>query len=157
MHVHHFAKMDSSPETYGKIDNIRYWLVSYPFYPSRVFLCMCSQEELFDLKNEKCVFSYLLPKQDSAPPCSCHHFCLGVSVHREKFPAAQPGTHLSPASLWTREWYKQKNFNGNPLQYSCLENPMDGGAWWATVHRVTKSRTWLSDFTHSLTQWNSER
>ena len=37
--------------------------------------------------------------------------------------------------------------NGNPLQYSCLENPMDGGAWWATVHRVTKSRTRLSDFT----------
>ena len=30
--------------------------------------------------------------------------------------------------------------NGNPLQYSCLENPMDRGAWWATVHRVTKSR-----------------
>ena len=38
--------------------------------------------------------------------------------------------------------------NGNPLQYSCLENPMDGGAWWATVHRVAKSRTRLSNFTH---------
>ena len=35
--------------------------------------------------------------------------------------------------------------NGNPLQYSCLENPMDRGAWWATVHRVAKSRTQLSD------------
>ena len=31
--------------------------------------------------------------------------------------------------------------HGNPLQYSCLENPMDRGAWWATVHRVTKSQT----------------
>ena len=30
---------------------------------------------------------------------------------------------------------------GHPLQYSCLENPMDRGAWWATVHRVTKSQT----------------
>ena len=39
--------------------------------------------------------------------------------------------------------------NGNPLQYSCLENPMDGGAWWATVHGVTKSRTRLSDLTQS--------
>ena len=39
--------------------------------------------------------------------------------------------------------------NGNPLQYSCLENPMEGGAWWATVHGVVKSRTQLSDFTHS--------
>ena len=35
--------------------------------------------------------------------------------------------------------------NGNPLQYSCLENPMDGVAWWATVHGVVKSWTRLSD------------
>ena len=41
--------------------------------------------------------------------------------------------------------------NSNPLQYSCLENPMDGGAWWATVHGVVKSRTRLSDFTHYFT------
>ena len=40
--------------------------------------------------------------------------------------------------------------NGNPLQYSCLENPMDGGAWWAAVHRVAKSRTRLSDFTFAF-------
>ena len=40
--------------------------------------------------------------------------------------------------------------NGNPLQYSCLENPMDGGAWWATVHGVPKSWTRLSDFTFIL-------
>ena len=38
--------------------------------------------------------------------------------------------------------------NGNPLQYSCLENPMDGGDWWAIVHRVTKSRKQLSDLTN---------
>ena len=37
--------------------------------------------------------------------------------------------------------------NGNPLQYSCLGNPMDRGAWGATVHGVAKSRTRLSDFT----------
>ena len=37
--------------------------------------------------------------------------------------------------------------NGAPLQYSCLENPIDGGAWWAAVHGVAKSRTQLSDFT----------
>ena len=36
--------------------------------------------------------------------------------------------------------------NGNPLQYSCLENPMDGGSWWAIVHGVAKSWTQLSDF-----------
>ena len=42
---------------------------------------------------------------------------------------------------------------GNPLQYSYPENPMDRGAWWATVHGVTKNRTWLSDFTFTFTPW----
>ena len=40
--------------------------------------------------------------------------------------------------------------SGNPLQYSCLANPMDGGAWWAAVHGVTRSRTQLSDFTFTF-------
>ena len=40
--------------------------------------------------------------------------------------------------------------NGIPLQYSCLENPMDGGAWWAAVHGVAKNQTWLSDFTFTF-------
>jgi len=40
--------------------------------------------------------------------------------------------------------------NDNPLQYSYLENPMDGGAWWAAVHGVTKSQTRLSDFTFTF-------
>ena len=40
--------------------------------------------------------------------------------------------------------------NGDPLQYSCLENPKDGGAWWAIVHGVAKSRTLLSDFTFTF-------
>ena len=45
--------------------------------------------------------------------------------------------------------------SGNPLQYSCLENPMDGGAWWAAVHGVARSRTRLSDFTfmHWRRKW----
>ena len=38
-----------------------------------------------------------------------------------------------------------RDTNGNLLQYSCLENPMDGGAWWATVHGVAKIQIWLSD------------
>ena len=40
--------------------------------------------------------------------------------------------------------------SGTPLQYSRLENPMDGGAWWAAVHGVAKSLTWLSDFTFTF-------
>ena len=50
--------------------------------------------------------------------------------------ASVPGLRRSPGER-----------NGNPLQYSCLENPMNRGAWWATVHRVAKSQTQLSDFT----------
>ena len=40
--------------------------------------------------------------------------------------------------------------NGNPLQYCCLENSMDGGAWWAAVHGVTKSWTQLSNFSFTF-------
>ena len=45
--------------------------------------------------------------------------------------------------------------NGTPLQYSCLENPMDGGAWWAADHGVAKSWTWLS--THTYTHRHTHR
>ena len=51
-------------------------------------------------------------------------------------PGSIPGLERSPGEG-----------NDNPLQYSCLENPMDRGAWWATVHGVAKSQTRLSDFT----------
>ena len=54
----------------------------------------------------------------------------------------QFGWHVTRLLLWRG--------NGTPLQYSCLENPMDRGAWWATVHGVGKSRTWLSDFTFTF-------
>ena len=40
--------------------------------------------------------------------------------------------------------------SGNPVQYFCLENPMDGGAWWAAIHGVEKGQTWLSDFTFTF-------
>ena len=68
----------------------------------------------------------------------------------------EPGGLLSMGSLRVgHDWATSLSLflscigeeNGNPLQYSCLENPMDGGAWWAAVHGVAKSRTRLSDFT----------
>ena len=59
-------------------------------------------------------------------------------------PAAVHSLNSTQASSWHREG------NGTPLQYSCLENPMDRGAWWATVHGVTRSRTWLSNFTFTF-------
>ena len=47
--------------------------------------------------------------------------------------------------------------NGTPLQYSCLENAMDGGAWWAAVHGVAKRQTQLSDFTFTFHFHASEK
>ena len=49
-------------------------------------------------------------------------------------------------SIIMRIWGRDGEGNGTPLQYFCLENPMDGGAWKAAVHGVAESRTWLSDF-----------
>ena len=51
---------------------------------------------------------------------------------------------LKASILWYSAFFGEGN--GTPLQYSCLENPMDGGAWWAAAHGVVKSLTWLSDF-----------
>ena len=60
-------------------------------------------------------------------------------------------------SFMTWSWHLQLHYsnsngvaNGNPLQYSCLDNPMNRGAWQATVHGVTKSQVWLSNWTHTL-------
>ena len=50
----------------------------------------------------------------------------------------------------TNLWSYTSQFRVDTLQYSCLESPMDGGAWWAAVHGVIKSRTQLSDFTFTF-------
>ena len=47
----------------------------------------------------------------------------------------------SEGEFWTSAHGETGEGDGTPLQYSCLENPMDGGAWWATVHGVVKSQT----------------
>ena len=59
-----------------------------------------------------------------------------TSAYNAGDPGSIPGSGRSPGEG-----------NGNPLQYSCLENPMDGGARQATVHGIAKNRTRLSDFT----------
>ena len=56
----------------------------------------------------------------------------------------------APLHLLTSIYSRLGEGNGTPLQYSCLENSMDGGAWWATVHGVAESRTRLSDFTFTF-------
>ena len=73
------------------------------------------------------------------------YHCFGsdgkVSVYNVGDLGSSPGLGRSPGEG-----------NGNSLQYCCLENPMDRGAWYATVYGVAKSRTQLSDFTSFLGQ-----
>ena len=57
---------------------------------------------------------------------------------------------VATISLWGILLVMGKLADGTPLQYSCLENPMDGGAWWAAVHGVTESWTRLSNFTFTF-------
>ena len=70
-----------------------------------------------------------------------------------KFHGQESLTGHSPCSLYKElDTAEPAHVEGNdtPLQYSCLENPMDGGAWWAAVHWVAKSRAQLSDFTFTF-------
>ena len=72
----------------------------------------------------------------------CLMFVCKVSAYNGGDPGSIPGSGRSPGG------------NGNPFQYSCLENPMDRGVWWAVVHGVAKSRTQLSDFTFYSLFWH---
>ena len=72
-------------------------------------------------------------------PCA-----LCVSAQEEASPPGKESSDCTWACFLLGEG------NGTPLQYSCLENPMDGGAWWAAVHGVAKSQARLSDFTFTF-------
>ena len=79
-----------------------------------------------------CTYSWMLkknPRLQNSAKCGWHIFFLSVYIY-------------------ITQCYGEGN--GTPLQYSCLENPMDGGAWQAAVHGVAKSRTQLSDFTFTF-------
>ena len=74
-------------------------------------------------------------------PLSVPHALLGLR--------SQSNLWSSPGVQSRGGFQGQITHNGNPLQYSCLENPMDRGAYWATVHGVAKSRTQLSNRAHT--------
>ena len=80
------------------------------------------------------------PSWTSLPPLQLEHLA-GLPAPYSSFP---PAVYLTHGSVYIGEG------NGTPLQYSCLENPMDRGAWWAAVHGVDKSQTRLSDFTFTF-------
>ena len=122
------------------IANCVSWVPRLTLVNRQLNLRMCSQNRThsyvgdFWRKSQLCIFV----------PLKTHDYTLrrgfsGGSVGKESaYNAGElgsiPGSERSPGEG-----------NGNPLQYACLENSMDRGAWWATVHEVTKSQTWLID------------
>ena len=68
--------------------------------------------------------------------------CTGIPMWVSGVESTCHAGDLGSISGWGRS---PGGGNDNPLQYSCLGNPMDGGAWWATVQRVAESQTWLSN------------
>ena len=83
----------------------------------------------------------------------CHLLRICFCVLMSSFIANEVmyyNTCLIQKSSYLQIYVVPQEGNGNPLQYSCLENPMDRGAWWAAVHGVAKSWTRLSDFTFNF-------
>ena len=91
------------------------------------------------------IFFFLVHRHNLQCLEECLH-CREVKARGEKVESAQK---LTP---FVRMWFTEGILgngegNGTPLWYSCLENPMDGRAWWAAVHGVARSWRWLNDFT----------
>ena len=81
--------------------------------------------------------------------------CIGRQIFYPLSHLGSPSQGYSPSNYASPELRLQVGYNlgegnGTPLQYCCLENLMDGGAWWAAVHGVAKRRTRLSDFTFTF-------
>ena len=96
--------------------------------------------------DSKSSFSYL-PSQDAiySKGDSSGMLCAHAGGSAVKNPSAKAGVS---SSIPERGRCPGEG-NDNPLQYSCLENPLARGAWWATGYEVAKSRTWLSTHTHT--------
>ena len=87
------------------------------------------------IQNSECILSCTLPPQKRASQLALVVKNQPANAGDIRDAGTIPGLGRFPGGG-----------HGKPLYYSCLESPMDRGAWWATVHRVTKSQTWLKQF-----------
>ena len=90
------------------------------------------------------LFQCMKVKSESEVAQSFPTLCNPMDCSTPGFPVHHPLSEFAQTHVHCGEG------NGTPLQYSCLENPMDGGAWWAAVHGVAKSWALLSDFIFTL-------
>ena len=85
--------------------------------------------------------------------CGLIYFLKNLGLKNENRDNRIPWWSRGQDSMLLMQWARVSSLvegNGTPLQYSCLENPMDGGAWQAAVHGVAKGRTQLNDFTFTF-------
>ena len=103
----------------------------------------CTQNCLFFLNYPRCLYSQC----NLSSGIQCLAVCLRPLIAIAWVAQVVKNLSATQADLSSIPWSGRSpgEGNGNPLQYSCLENPMDRGTWRATVHGVRKSRTRLSD------------
>ena len=87
---------------------------------------------------------YLISEQSTCQNQNADKFSPLLTVNHWKAIFKWRSTNFTCGSRWNGEG------SGTPVQYPCLENPMDGGAWWAAVHGVAEGQTRLSDFTFTF-------
>ena len=146
-------------ESFGKLADVLGWLkkfiwafpwnvtekLEWPFCQLCKYCCCCSVAKsclilCYPMSCSMPGFPVLHCLQEFAQTC-VHWVSIGGSDDKEF------ACNAGDAGLITGSGRSPREENGNPLQYSCLENSMDRGTWWATVHGVTKSWIRLSDFT----------
>ena len=132
-----------------------------PFFFTRLYLYVCMCVCVLEKEKVKVLVILLCPPlcdpMDYSPPGSSVHGILQTRI------LEWVAISFTRRSSWPRDWtqlsciagrlftvWTTREGNGNPLQYSCSENPMDGGAWWPTVHRVTKESDTSQQITNNL-------
>ena len=107
-------------------------------------------EMLHDKMSQDHLLSFLLTTQNQQFSKDTLLLVLWNGILRPQMNSRCAHSYTVSHCFYTFLEHKDGEGNGNPLQYSCLENPIDGGAWQAAVHGVAQSQTRLSDFTFTF-------
>ena len=153
LHLLHWQADSLTPCHLGS-SNIYIITYTYNLYIHTHVIFTPFQDQKYSLKG----YLHFTHGEIITPPDS-HNFLITQVFLTSNPKLSPPPDTVSAFSLHiaTHQILDPGEGNGTPLQYSCLENPMDGGAWWAAVHGVPKSWTRLSDFTFTFTSMHWRR